>query len=339
MLDEVQTGIGRTGSWFCFEKHGLQTRRGDTCQGSGGGLTHRATIAFGDAARVHLAAMARPSAETRCPVRPLAVLDTTRPTMDCSANGRPRRQVGWRVGRPRRGGCRSRGGLLLGVVLDDDEAAPRVELAAPTGLLVNAVAPGVIRLAPPLILTDEQARLAVAGLAEAIASTAESVPSASNVWGPRCPPGQDRGAAGLTPGYLAGFAAGTARGGGIRGHPGHGLQRLGRALGAVKVDDGDGGLIYAVPGPRAIPNGRTGRSRPGRLLGEVLVDVDSSANIAVVRNAAGAAQFRASVIDHRPLPDVIGLVAGDDTVLLVSRHPDGGAGVAAELLAMAAHRR
>ncbi len=109
-------------------------------------------------------------------------------------------------------------------------------------------------------------------------------------------------------------------------------------LGAVKVDDGDGGMIYAVRAPGDL-NGRTGRSRLGRLLGEVLVDVDSSANIAVVRTPPGAAQFLASVIDHSSLPDVIGSVAGDDTVLLVSRHPDGGAGVAAELLAMAAHRR
>ena len=56
---------------------------------------------------------------------------------------------------------------------------------------------------------------------------------------------------------------------------------------------------------------------------DVLVSVDSSANIVVLRTPPGAAQFLASAIDHTVLPAVIGTVAGDDTVLLVTRDPVG----------------
>lgn len=180
VLDEVQTGIGRTGSWFCFAKHGLQPDVVTLAKGLGGGLPIGATIAFGDAASLFTPG-SHGSTFGGNPVScaaALAVIDTI------EADGLLARvaDLGTRLAGELDaldGVAAVRGeGLLLGVVLDDDEAAPKVELAArQRGLLVNAVAPGVIRLAPPLILTDEQARLAVAGLAEAIASTAESVPS------------------------------------------------------------------------------------------------------------------------------------------------------------------
>ena len=69
-------------------------------------------------------------------------------------------------------------------------------------------------------------------------------------------------------------------------------------LGALKVDDGDGGLRYALPSALDSQT-RPGRGRLSRLLAEVLVGVDSSANIAVVRTPPGAAQFLASVIAAR----------------------------------------
>jgi transcriptional regulator of arginine metabolism len=116
-------------------------------------------------------------------------------------------------------------------------------------------------------------------------------------------------------------------------------------LGAVKVDDGESGAVYAVPAeggdpaPQRPESIAVGRSRLARLLAEVLVSADASANIAVLRTPPGAAQFLASAIDRTVLPDVIGCVAGDDTVLLVSRLPDGASAVATELLALAGGRR
>jgi transcriptional regulator of arginine metabolism len=113
-------------------------------------------------------------------------------------------------------------------------------------------------------------------------------------------------------------------------------------LGAVKVRAGDGRLCYAVPGeggdatPRPAPDDETEHERLRRRAQSLLVSVDSSANIVVLRTPPGAAQYLASAIDHTLLPSVIGTVAGDDTVLLVTRDPDGGAAVAAELAALTA---
>ena len=55
----------------------------------------------------------------------------------------------------------------------------------------------------------------------------------------------------------------------------------------------------------------------------------------VLRTPPGAAQFLASAIDHSVLPPVLGTIAGDDTVLLVTRDPPGGDAMAARFLALA----
>lgn len=113
-------------------------------------------------------------------------------------------------------------------------------------------------------------------------------------------------------------------------------------LGAIKVRSPDGGLVYAVPGeggdrtPRAGIEQEILASRLSRLCEELLVTAEASANLVVLRTPPGAAQFLASAIDHSVLPAVLGTIAGDDTVLVVSREPDGGQAVAARFLAMAA---
>jgi transcriptional regulator of arginine metabolism len=109
-------------------------------------------------------------------------------------------------------------------------------------------------------------------------------------------------------------------------------------LRATKVPDGAGELVYAVPGeggdatPRPPDPEVTGGSRLARIGAEILISADSSGNIVVLRTPPGAAQYLASVIDHTVLPQIIGSVAGDDTVLLVTREPDGGAEVAERIL-------
>jgi transcriptional regulator of arginine metabolism len=113
-------------------------------------------------------------------------------------------------------------------------------------------------------------------------------------------------------------------------------------LGAVKVRDAERGLIYAVPGeggdrtPRAGIEKELLSSRLARLCEELLVTAEASANLVVLRTPPGAAQFLASAIDHSVMPVLLGTIAGDDTVLVVTREPDGGAAVAARFLAMAA---
>jgi transcriptional regulator of arginine metabolism len=76
-----------------------------------------------------------------------------------------------------------------------------------------------------------------------------------------------------------------------------------------------------------------------RRLAELLVSADHSGNLVVLRTPPGGAHFLASSIDHSLLSTVIGTIAGDDTVLLVTREPDGGATVADELLAAAERAR
>jgi len=69
----------------------------------------------------------------------------------------------------------------------------------------------------------------------------------------------------------------------------------------------------------------------------VLIGAESSANLVVLRTPPGAAQFLASALDRSGLPQLIGTIAGDDTILAITREPDGGAAFARQLLAWA-HR-
>ena len=114
-------------------------------------------------------------------------------------------------------------------------------------------------------------------------------------------------------------------------------------LGAVRIRDGAGDLVYAVPAeggdptPRLAGPGGEGSARLARLAGELLVSADASANLVVLRTPPGAAQFLASAVDRAALPDVLGTIAGDDTVLLICRDPTGGAALAGRLLELA-HR-
>jgi len=108
--------------------------------------------------------------------------------------------------------------------------------------------------------------------------------------------------------------------------------------------------LRAEPAPGAEPAGQpaSGNGEPpaggpsarlARYLKELLTSVDSSANLMVLRTPAGAAQFLASAIDHAAWPSILGTVAGDDTVLVISRDPAGGEALVAEFRRLAERRR
>lgn len=91
-------------------------------------------------------------------------------------------------------------------------------------------------------------------------------------------------------------------------------------LGAVKTRTPDG-MAYAVPEENA-PRGGTAEAvdaRLGRLLEELLVSAEPTGSNVVLRTPPGGAQLLASALDRAGLPDVAGTLAGDDTVLLVTR--------------------
>ena len=74
--------------------------------------------------------------------------------------------------------------------------------------------------------------------------------------------------------------------------------------------------------------------RLARLCAEVLVSAEASANLVVLRTPPGAAQYFASAIDRVGWEAILGTIAGDDTLLLISRSPDGGTAIAETFLIM-----
>ena len=100
-------------------------------------------------------------------------------------------------------------------------------------------------------------------------------------------------------------------------------------LGAEKVRATSGALVYSVAtdGTRSPGAGETAAAtqRLARLCAELLISAEASRNLVVLRTPPGAAQFLASAIDRAEVPDVLGTIAGDDTVLVIARSEDGGA--------------
>ncbi|MER5535971.1 acetylornithine transaminase [Streptomyces mirabilis] len=178
VLDEVQTGIGRTGPWFAYQDHeGVLPDVVTLAKGLGGGLPLGATVAFGRAAEL-LKPGHHGSTFGGNPVvcaAALAVLDTI------ASEGLLENVKA--ASEKLRGGIESLGnplidhvrgaGLLLGIVLTEP-LAPQVQQAAQdAGLLVNAPAPDVVRLMPPLNLSDDEVDAflqALPGVLDAVAN-------------------------------------------------------------------------------------------------------------------------------------------------------------------------
>ena len=112
-------------------------------------------------------------------------------------------------------------------------------------------------------------------------------------------------------------------------------------IGAVRVRGTDGGLVYAVRGEGGDRSPRTGLdqevldARLAKLCAELLVTAEASANIVVLRTPPGAANFLALAIDHSVIPSILGTIAGDDTIMIITRDPAGGEAVAARFLDLA----
>lgn len=161
VLDEVQTGVGRTGHWFEYQAHeGVLPDVVTLAKGLGGGLPLGATVAFGRAADL-LQPGQHGTTFGGNPVAcaaGLAVLDTIA--------GEGLLENVKRQSEKLRDGIESldhplvahvRGaGLLLGIVLTEPRAPQVQQAAQEAGFLVNAPAPDVVRLMPPLNLGDDE---------------------------------------------------------------------------------------------------------------------------------------------------------------------------------------
>jgi acetylornithine aminotransferase len=178
VLDEVQTGVGRTGHWFFHQAEGVEPDVVTLAKGLGGGLPLGATLAFGEAATL-LGPGSHASTFGGNPVScaaGLAVLSTI------AAEGLLDhvKRIGERLRRgieglnhPLVSGVRG-AGLLLGVVLTAPVGAALAEALQGNGFLTNPVQPEVLRLAPPLILTAEQADAFLAALPAALEAARRS---------------------------------------------------------------------------------------------------------------------------------------------------------------------
>lgn len=112
-------------------------------------------------------------------------------------------------------------------------------------------------------------------------------------------------------------------------------------LEAVRVRSANGGMVYAMPRAGADRSPATGITRESAeaklasLCRELLVTAEGSANLVMLRTPPGAAQYFASAIDHSVMPEILGTIAGDDTIMVVARDPAGGADLARTFLDLA----
>ena len=104
-------------------------------------------------------------------------------------------------------------------------------------------------------------------------------------------------------------------------------------IGAVKVRAAGGESVYAVPD---LPKDRVApEEHLRRVLGDWVVEVTWSANLVVVRTPPGCAHVVASALDRAGLPEILGTVAGDDTMIVVAVEEVGGAKLAEHLSSLA----
>ncbi|VBA50584.1 acetylornithine transaminase [Mycobacterium pseudokansasii] len=160
VLDEVQTGMGRTGAFYAHQHDGITPDVVTLAKGLGGGLPIGACLAVGPAAELMTPGLHGSTfgGNPVCTAAALAVLRTLA-TDDlvrrADVLGKTLRQGIESLGHPLVDHVRGRG-LLLGIVLTGEYAKAVEAAARDAGYLVNAAAPDVIRLAPPLIISEQQ---------------------------------------------------------------------------------------------------------------------------------------------------------------------------------------
>ena len=176
VLDEIQSGIGRTGRWFAHQQDGVLPDVLTLAKGLGGGLPIGACIGLGECGTA-LDKGDHGSTFGGNPVAcaaALAVLDTIAADglLDHAAEVGMQLTAGiTAIGHPLLAGVRGRG-LWLAVMLTSPAAGQLEAACRDAGFLVNAVQPDAIRLAPPLILSSEQAAVFIAALPDILAKVA-----------------------------------------------------------------------------------------------------------------------------------------------------------------------
>ena len=161
ILDEVQTGVGRTGRWFAHQASGITPDAMTLAKGLGGGFPIGALVTFGSEVSALLTPGQHGTTFGGNPVATAAALATLH-ALEAGAVLQNADDVGSYLRSNLTGvsGVREvRGeGLLIGFDLDGDYASDAVTESLAQGFIINAPTPRTLRLAPPLILTRTQAQ-------------------------------------------------------------------------------------------------------------------------------------------------------------------------------------
>ncbi|GAA3462232.1 acetylornithine transaminase [Saccharothrix longispora] len=168
VLDEVQTGVGRLGTWFAFQQAGVVPDVFTLAKGLGGGLPLGACVALGPAKDLFEPGQHGTTfgGNPVCCAAALAVLDTIAADgllEHASAVGKEIAAGVEALDHPLVSGVRG-AGLLLGITLREAVSAKAAAAAQRAGYLINPIQPDVIRIAPPLVLDEADAQRFVAGL-------------------------------------------------------------------------------------------------------------------------------------------------------------------------------
>ncbi|OBG75700.1 acetylornithine aminotransferase [Mycobacterium sp. E1214] len=168
VLDEVQTGIGRTGTFFAHQHDGITPDVVTLAKGLGGGLPIGACLAIGPAAELltpglHGSTFGGNPVCAAAALAVLRVLAQENLVRHAEVLGKSLRHGLEALGHPLIDHVRGRG-LLCGVALTAPRAKEAEAAARTAGFLINAAAPDVLRLAPPLIVTEQQTDAFVAAL-------------------------------------------------------------------------------------------------------------------------------------------------------------------------------
>lgn len=178
VIDEVQTGVGRTGDWFGHQESGIVPDAITVAKGLGGGLPIGALVTFGPDVTGLLTAGQHGSTFGGNPLVAAAALSVLT-TIEAdgilarvTAAGEHLASAVMALQHPDVVEVRGRG-LLRAIVLTSDISAGVVAAAREAGFLVNPVAPNAVRLIPPLTITTDQLDLFVAALPDLITTAKE----------------------------------------------------------------------------------------------------------------------------------------------------------------------
>jgi acetylornithine/N-succinyldiaminopimelate aminotransferase len=179
VIDEIQSGIGRTGHWFAHQADGVTPDVLTLAKGLGGGLPIGACVGFGECG----SALGKGDHGSTFGGNPVACAAALAVLTTIEADGLLERAVAVgaqlaagieAVSHPLLSGVRGRG-LWLAALLTQDAAADVEVAARRAGFLVNVVQPNAIRLAPPLILDPAQAAAFIGALPRILDGTTASV--------------------------------------------------------------------------------------------------------------------------------------------------------------------